>query len=213
MTTPEVIICFAKRMCDDNFVASSWGNISVRDDDTMCITPTGRDYFTLNIDDIANIRLPNGEILNGQPSSEWQLHAKIYKGRNDIAAVIHIHSSSLSAVSVLGLAIPPFTEDQAMLIGERIAVAPYAPAGSELLATRAVEYLGLNDGVILANHGYVACGRSLDEAYANCKIAEKAAQIFLSVLSTGKPYHTVPQQEARSLRDFYLSDYRLRGRL
>lgn len=210
MTINETIIRCARRMHDDNFVASSWGNISVRVDDGISITPTGRDYFTLHEEEIAHIRLSNGEILNGLPSSEWQLHAKIYKGRNDVAAIIHIHSSYLSAVSVLGLAIPPLTEDQAMLIGERIAVAPYAPAGSELLATRAVEYLGLNDGVILANHGYVACGRSLDEAYANCRIAEKAAQIFITVLSTGKPFHTVPQPDARSLRDFYLSDYRLR---
>ncbi len=210
MIVADAIINCAKRMHDDNFIVSSWGNVSTRDTTFMYITPTGRDYTDMTDDEIAQVHIPTGEIIHGNPSSEWLLHSRLYSGRNDISAIIHIHSVNLSAVSALGLSVPPMTEDQAMLIGERIAVAPYAPAGTELLAKRAAEYLGLNDGVILANHGYVACGRSLDEAYANCRVAEKAAQIFLAVLATGKPFYTVPLQDARALRDFYLSDYRLR---
>ncbi len=210
MTIQEQIITYAKTMLADNFVTATWGNISMLDGEIMYITPSGRDYRSLISEDIAQVLFPSGQVKTGYPSTELFLHNRVYAMRNDIAAIVHVHSVNLSAVSALGLSIPALTEDQAMLIGERIAVAPYAPAGSELLATRTAEYLGLNDGVMLANHGYVACGRTIAEAYNNCRIAEKAAQIFLLALSTGKTFRCVPQEDARSLRDYYLSDYRLR---
>lgn len=104
---------------------------------------------------------------------------EIYSAHPDIQAIIHTHSIYATACAVAYQAIQPIVEDLVQLVGGGVAVAEYAICGSDQLAKNAVEALGENNAVLLANHGVVGCGINLHEARIVCEVVEKSAQIFI----------------------------------
>jgi L-fuculose-phosphate aldolase len=206
------IIATGLSLVNKNLVAGTWGNVSSR---TACgqliaITPSGRSYRELQADDIIIVD-DHEQIVEGtlKPSSELPLHSAIYQARPDVQAIVHTHSIFASACAVARRAIPPIIEDLVQLAGGEIEVAAYALPGTKELAANAVQALGNKNAVLLANHGVIGCGQSLDEALTACELVEKAAQIYIYANQLGEAV-VLSDEDVASMHTFYLEQYRKR---
>ena len=201
------LIKTVQQMCDAGLVLGTWGNISARKDDFFWITPSGMDYQLLTCQDLVKVDLASGKDEGRwRPSSEWRLHAAIYKKRPDCKAIVHTHSVYATAFASARAAVPPIVEEMAQVVGGSVEVAEYALAGSWQLAENAARALGSKTAVLLANHGLVGVGKNLSEALKVCQIVEKTAQIALLSRVLG-PVYTLSADDIRKLRDFYLTAY------
>ncbi|MFN6991558.1 MAG: class II aldolase/adducin family protein [Fervidobacterium sp.] len=202
------IIKYGKLISDAGFTKGTWGNISVREDKVVYITPSGHPYDILKPEDVVVVDL-HGETLYGtlKPSSELPLHLEIYKNRDDINAIIHTHPIYATTISIVKNELPPIVEDAVMILGERILVSKYALPGSDELAKNAVKALGKNHCVFLSNHGLVCVGENLQEAFIATQVAEKTSQIYIEALKIGN-VKELPSEHAKLLREKYLLSYR-----
>jgi len=185
------VIDAGNELVREGLVRRSWGNISVRvDNDHMLITPSGRTYDDLQPEDLVLMNFRTfkyeGDI---KPSSEFRLHAEVYKQRKDINAVIHTHQKNASTVAAARREIPPIIDDMAQIIGPSVRVTRYTLAGTKKFAREAVKALRGRLAALLANHGAVCAGRNLQEAFVVSQILEKAAGAFIeaSFLGGAKP--------------------------
>jgi L-ribulose-5-phosphate 4-epimerase len=212
MQIKSKIISSGCELLDSGLVVGTWGNLSARIPDTpfIAVTPSGRNYRTLTIDDIVLVDI-DANVINGvlKPTSELALHLAIYRKRQDVKAIIHTHSVFASACAVARHPIPPIVEDVVQLVGGSVDVAEYALNGSAELAENAVQALGLKNAVLLANHGLVCCGCNIEEALLSCELVEKAAQIFIyaNQISGAK---ALSKDDVAVMHEFYLKDYRKR---
>ncbi len=185
----KLVLDMAQRISREKMVPGTWGNVSLRvkDQPLLLITPSGMVYETMTIDDIVLLDL-EGEIVDGQriPSIEKHLHARIYKQRSDVGAIVHVHTTYASAFAVAGRNIPVILEETAQVIGHAVQVTGYAPCGTEKLALETVSVLGDGNAVLLANHGLVGVGADLNQALRVCQVAEKTAQVGLLAEKLGK---------------------------
>ncbi|MEG6586036.1 class II aldolase/adducin family protein [Dendrosporobacter sp. 1207_IL3150] len=208
----EKIISCGCELLDSGLIVGTWGNLSARVPNTpfIAITPSGRNYKTLSINDIVLVDI-DGNVFNGdlKPSSELSLHLAIYKKRKDVAAIIHTHSVFASACAVSRHAIPPIVEDVVQCVGGSVEVADYALNGTPELAENAVKALGIKNAVLLANHGLVCCAGTLDEAMTACALVEKAAQIFIYAKQIGD-VKILSIADTKVMHEFYLNEYRKR---
>lgn len=196
-------------MAEAGLVAGTWGNASVRipGEDIVIITPSGMAYDSLAVSDMVAMDM-SGDITAGErrPSTEYPLHLEIYRSRPDVHAIMHTHSVYACVLAVARADLPPIMEEQAQLVGGRVPVADYAPAGSEDLAHAASRALGTGGAVLLANHGLVGVGKTIQEAFLSCQIVEKASQIYILSLNVGQPF-ILSECEVSSLRNAFLTGY------
>ncbi|MGI9433703.1 MAG: 3-oxo-tetronate 4-phosphate decarboxylase [Geminicoccaceae bacterium] len=161
----------------------STGNISVRLDDGWLLTPTNSRLGRLDPARIAKLDDDGRHLGGDKPSKEAFLHHCVYEMRTNARAIIHLHSTHSVAVSCLdGLdqtdCLPPLTAYYVMRVG-KLPVIPYFPPGDERLA-KAVRKLAANHAsVLLANHGPVVAGTSLDSAAGAIEELEATAKLFL----------------------------------
>ncbi len=199
-------------MLDKGLIAGTWGNISARIPGTefIAVTPSGRGYRDLRASDIVVVDV-RGAVVEGElkPSSELPLHLAIYQGRCDVQAIIHTHSIFASACAVAHKSIPPIIEDLVQLVGGGVDVAAYALPGTEGLAQNAVAALGNKNAALMANHGMIGCGQSLDEAMMACELVEKAAQIFIYANQIGGA-QVLGAEDIDVMHKFYVEYYRKR---
>ena len=189
-TIRDQVLDTALRLCQDGLIRLSAGNISARmDDGLIALTPAGLLYSKMRPDDIAIVD-SDGQLLDGgrPPSSESPMHRAVYRKLPAVGAVVHTHSIYAIALSVVGLDIPVVCLE-VLLVGGPVPVAAYACPGtmqagdvvSDLLADRS----GLR-AVLLRNHGLVAVGADLEEAYQSAVNCETAAQVYHLALQTGR---------------------------
>jgi L-fuculose-phosphate aldolase len=197
------IVSFGQRMSSSGLSPGKSGNLSVRIDGGMLITPTGIAYHEMRPADLVEIRF-DGRAASGQrvPSSEWRMHLALYKARADVGAVVHTHSLNATALACLHRGIPPFHYMVAEFGSDRIACAPYAIYGSEELARHAVKALGPREGCLLANHGAVAVGETLRQAYERAAALEALAAQYARALTIGRPKILSRREMARVLERF-----------
>ena len=182
----EAIISTARRMAELGLVIGSFGNVSCLRQDRILITPTGLDYFRTQPDDLVALDLAgNKQAGEREPSSEYRLHVAIYAARDDAKAIVHTHSTHALALSMMPSVgdLPTLTEEVEVLVKGPVPIASYVPAGTQELADRAAEILGAIPGraLILARHGVVGLGESVEEALLVCELVEKAAKIDLLI--------------------------------
>lgn len=202
------IIDVGIKLYERRLVTGTWGNISVRHDaDTVIVTPSGREYDGLKMQDVPVVNM-NGEVIRGGlvPSSELPLHLAVYRARPDIGAVIHTHSIFASSCAAARKSIPPIIEDLAQVNGGSVDVAEYALPGTEAVAVNAVAALQNKQAVLLANHGVVACGKDLKEALIVCELVEKTAQIFVYAEQLGGAA-ALAADEVADMHKFYCEKY------
>ncbi|WP_042143570.1 class II aldolase/adducin family protein [Paucisalibacillus sp. EB02] len=180
MTFKLEVVHFAKKCYNSGLTVGTSGNVSVRDGNLMYITPSALPYDEMTEEDVLVVDLTSGDIVEGarNPSSETPMHSNIYYGNPNVEAIVHTHSKFATMFACAHMPIPPVHYTIAD-IGREVPVAPYARYGSEKLAKYAVETLEKNqtNGVLLANHGVVAVGSTLDDAYRRAETIEEVAEL------------------------------------
>ncbi len=204
MTLARHIIEVGWRLLETNLTDGMSGNISARCPDgvTALITPSALNYRLITERDLVLLHLKSGKAEGRRkPSSEWRLHAAIYRIRPDVQAVIHTHATWASAVAVARRTIPVLI-DEAADIGP-ISTAPYAPSASQELADVASRELAEgNNAVLLANHGAVVVGRDLGEATRRALEVERLAKIYIGAALLGGAHALDEAQVNRSQKFF-----------
>ena len=200
------VIEAAQEMERKGLAVGTAGNISLRlkdpgGRDLLAITPSGRYYDSLKVDDIVVVDFA-GQKVEGElkASIETIMHIQVHQARKKVNAVVHAHPAFCSAIAVARMDIPPLIDEQVILIGGEIKVAEYGFPGTPELAKNVVSALGPRNAVILANHGVLSVGRDMREALTICELAEEMAKIYVSALSLGKvnqlPAEAVELEEA-----------------
>jgi L-fuculose-phosphate aldolase len=196
----RLAVCeYARRMTADGLVVGTSGNISVRAGDLIAVTPTGVDYAELRSEDIPLVAL-DGSIVDGRlrPTSELPMHLSVHREAADpdglpVTAVVHTHSVHATAVSTLVAEVPPIHYMLAT-IGPSARVAAYATYGTVELAEAMLAALEGRRGCLLANHGTITYGDSLDSAYNRARQLEWVCQVWLLARSAGSPALLPPEE-------------------
>lgn len=170
------VIAAAREMHRRGLVTGTVGNVSARFQDGMLITPTRRDYARLRARDIVEMHL-TAQAGRAHPSREWQLHAALYRSREDIAAIVHTHSPFALARSFDPAPIVVQTEERAYLDLDQIPVTRPQPVASAALAQEVVITLAARPAALLARHGVIAVGDTPRQALEMAAAVECQAQI------------------------------------
>jgi len=181
----------------------STGNISVRlPDGGWLMTPTNASMGNLDPARLAKINADGRHIDGDQPTKEAFLHRVMYAQRQAATAVVHLHSTHSVAVSCMhGLdcdnCLPPLTAYYVMRVG-KLPIVPYFPPGDEALAGAVEKLAGKHHAVLLANHGPVVAGTSLENAMYATEELEETARIFL--LLRNSPVSALTDAQVETLR-------------
>ncbi|WP_424931618.1 class II aldolase/adducin family protein [Amaricoccus macauensis] len=160
----QAIIDTCLRMNAEGLNQGTSGNVSSRAEGGMLITPSGIPYERLSPEEIVFVR-NDGTWEGGiKPSSEWRMHLDIYGTREEAGAVVHVHSTYATGLSCLRRGIPAFHYMVAVAGGPDIRCADYATFGTAELSEAMVAALDGRIACLLANHGQIAFGPSLEKA-------------------------------------------------
>ena len=179
----EEIARFGKSMFDRGLTGGSSGNISVRIDDGWLMTPTGSSLGNLDPARISKLDA-SGRLVDGDPpTKEHFLHRAMYEERAGAGAIVHLHSTHSVAVSCLpdvdpANVLPPLTAYYVMKIG-KLPLIPYYRPGDEALGDAIRGLAGTHCAVLLANHGPVVAGKSLEAAVYATEELEETAKLHL----------------------------------
>lgn len=187
-------VAIAQEMARSGLVVATAGNISIRvGDSQVAITPSRLPYATMTADDICVVDLDGNSVEgSANPSSEMQLHLDVYRS-SDAQAVVHTHSQAAAAVSTLVTELPAIHYYINQLGGAPIRVAPYSTFGTKALAVDVVAALDERTGALMANHGAVTVGGTLDEAYSRAVVLEWLCQVWLTASAAGNPRLLTPE--------------------
>lgn len=174
----ELIACCHK-MADRGLTFGTSGNASVRLDSHRClITPSAVPYETLQPDDIVALEMNGKHHGRHAPSSEWRFHLDILKDRTDIHAVVHTHSKMATALACQNKSIPAFHYMVAVAGGAYIRCARYATFGTQYLSDNILMALDGRLACLMANHGQIALGSTLESALKMAGEVETLADMY-----------------------------------
>ena len=177
------IVRFGRSMFDRGLTGGSSGNISVRIEDGWLMTPTGSSLGNLDPARISKLA-EDGRLVSGDPpTKEHFLHRVMYEDRSSAGAIVHLHSTHSVAVSCLpdvdpANVLPPLTAYYVMKIG-KLPLIPYYRPGDEGLGDAIRGLAGKHSAVLLANHGPVVAGKSLEAAVYATEELEETAKLHL----------------------------------
>jgi len=168
---------------DNGYFAGTGGNIGVRvDDNLMALTPSATDYYSIRAEDVPILRLDTLEVVEGDktPTIERGLHARMLKVHPSRRASVHTHQPVASAVALLHEILPWPPGDDLAGLGPHVALIPYKPSGTGMLA-KAFEKALRPDifAYLLASHGVICAGENLNAAASMIRRIEAAAAIHL----------------------------------
>lgn len=193
----EKVVSFGISVLTSNLTKGTGGNLSIcdRESGLMAITPSGINYHLIKPEDIVLIDVQSGKIVDGEavPSSECDMHRIFYKYRNDIDAIIHTHTPFATAVSCLNQSLPALHYLVAFA-GIDVPCAEYATYGTVQLARNAFEAMKDRKACLLANHGLLVGGKTLEEAYAITEQIEFCCELYTRTKAMGEPI-ILPQDE------------------
>jgi L-ribulose-5-phosphate 4-epimerase len=203
------IVEIGKKIYEDKLVPLTFGNFSIRDQETgyVCITPSGMPYQTLSPEDVVVVNL-DGEIVDGnrKPSIETGLHCAVYQKRPDVNSVVHTHSTFVTAWAACRKEIPSVVAEVAALVSGAIKCAPYKRCGSKELAQVTSECLGTDDAVLMGNHGVLVVGPTIQAAYTNAVIVEEGAKVAFYANGIGGMY-LLNAEECKEEREAAIAGY------
>ncbi len=181
----DEIIAVTHALDAAGLVPNKSGNVSCRVEDGFAITPAGIPYRELLPAHIVTLPLDaTVAATQPRPSSEWRMHAAIYRARPDVMAIVHTHSPGATALASAGRGIPPF-HYMIALAGGDVRCMPYATFGTAELADSAVRGLEGRRACLLGNHGVMAVGNTLARAHAVAVEVENLAGEYLAMLAAG----------------------------
>lgn len=188
-TRVDRLVEYGRKLVSHNLTTGSGGNLSIidRTGGLVAITPSGMDYDDIGPEDLV-ICSTSGEIVGGhrKPSSELPFHLALYQRRSDIRAVVHTHSPYATTLACMHLEIPP-VHYLVGFAGNKVPLAPYATFGTPELSRTISDNIGNYNALLLANHGLVAVGGSLEAAFNTAEEIEFVARIYYQTLAAGEP--------------------------
>lgn len=204
------LVEYGMRMFQDHLVTLTSGNISIYDAETgyMAITPSGIPYAQTEPEDIVIMTL-DGRIVEGtrKPSSEHALHASVYRARKDAGAVVHTHSTYATVIGIAGEELLAVHFLLANMTGARkVPLVPYCTYGTKELAFEVEKAMAFCPACLLQNHGMVASGRDIAEAYLTATVVEQTAELQYRAECIGKP-RVLTEEEVRETCDSYARHY------
>ena len=198
---------YGRKLHETGLIAGTGGNLSVRDSRSgrIAISPSGMEHDAIRAADVP-VLAADGRLLCGtrRPSSELPMHLHVYRGRPDINALVHTHSRYATALSCLRKALPA-VHYALGFAGPAVRCAPYATYGSRTLADHALRCMAGRKAVLLANHGVLAGGATLAEAFAVAQMVEFCAEVYCLAKAVGNPI-PLPAREMRRVIE-KLADY------
>ena len=193
----EEVIKFSQKLNSTNLSPLRSGNVSVRTTsdgiEGFLITPSGKKYETLKAEDIVFLELNKEydflKIFNSglNPSSEWRFHQDIYLKKKEAKAIVHAHSPHATAVSTHGKAIPAFHYMVALAGGDDIKCAKYGTFATKELSKNILNALEKRKACLMSNHGQVAFGLNLKQAFELAEEVENICHQYIIALKLGQP--------------------------
>jgi L-fuculose-phosphate aldolase len=190
------------RLVEANLVIGSAGNVSVRlDEHRAVVSAGGVPYSRLDPEDHPVVSLADGAVSEGRraPTSELAVHLALLRALPEVAAVVHTHSRHAAAFSVARVDIPFIMNENLGPAAERVLVTrPYAPPASGDLGRLTLATFRRQPGsraVLLANHGVVAVGASVEAAVLVAEQVEWIAEVYLLAARVGVPHVLTPDEQ------------------
>jgi ribulose-5-phosphate 4-epimerase/fuculose-1-phosphate aldolase len=202
-------ICrYGRSLFERGLTPGSSGNISARlQDGTVLATPTNASLGFLDPRRLSHISV-DGRLLSGdQPTKEMPLHSALYETRRNARAIVHLHSTYSVAVSMLpeidpARVLPPLTAYYVMRVGDAVLL-PYYRPGDPAIVEAIRSLRGEYAALLLANHGPVVAGETLDGAVNAIEEFEETAKLYLTVRGT-QPRQLTAEQIADLAKSFNL---------
>ena len=179
-----------QQLAAGGLIAGRDGNLSVRlGPNRVLVTPSGLIKSLVTAADMVEVDLAGRPRRRGRrkPTSELDLHLRILRHRPDVQAVVHAHPPIATGFAVAGEAIPDNLLPELIFVVGRVPIVPYGTPGTPELGDRIVPYLEGHDALLLANHGAVTMGSTLDEAWIRMESLEHSARIIVAARMVGQP--------------------------
>ncbi|MBP1045972.1 L-fuculose-phosphate aldolase [Enterococcus sp. BWM-S5] len=189
MKERKQLVDYGKKMLEESLTTGTGGNLSIfiREDQIMLITPSGIPYNETTPEDIVALDL-NGNVVEGtrKPSSEYDMHRIFYQKTDTINAVVHTHSEFATVFACLQEDILPLHYIIGS-VGKKIRCCKYETFGTYALAEEIYRTIGDDKGLLLGNHGTIAIGESLADAFSVAKDIEFIAKLYYRARAIGTP--------------------------
>lgn len=188
------VAAVSRRLAEAGLVLGTAGNVSVRSDRLVAVTPTGARLAELAPEQVAVVDLDGGQ-RDGElePTSELALHLGAYR-RLGSGAVIHTHSRFATSLACV-LEELPVVHYSLLALGGPVRVAPYATFGTSELATVTLEALRERNAALMASHGAIALGGDLEQAYENARLLEWGCEVYWRAAALGAPPRGLDEDE------------------
>jgi L-fuculose-phosphate aldolase len=183
----DAIVRLYRTLGDRGMIVGSSGNVSAWSPEGMVITPSGGDPGTVTAVDLAVVTLDGVALDEVTPSSEWAMHAAVYRECPDAAFIVHTHADACTALACLGSGLPAFHYMVAQFGGTDVRCAPYVTFGTPALAEHAAEAIRGRSACLLGNHGMIVCGGSAEQVLSRTVLLETLCRQYLLALSAGTP--------------------------
>ena len=172
------IIYWLNRCYNKEYTTISGGNLSFLKDNKIYCTPTGKDKGNLQENDIAVIDFENLTTENeNKPTMEINMHQAIYKSREDVTAIMHIHPTYCSMFSVLNRKLRTDILSESYIVIPAVSYVDYNMPSSIKLAEETADAVKSSDVIILRNHGIITIGKSFRECFTKAEVLEHSAKI------------------------------------
>lgn len=201
----EQIVEYGKKLITTGLVTGTGGNISIYnpEEQLIAISPSGMDYFELTPEDVAVINLA-GELVNGtrKPSSEVDLHRIFYNKRDDIKAVVHTHSTYCTILASLQWELPAVNYFIGLIGGPNVRCGAYKSFGTAEVAEETFNAMVDRNAALIANHGMVAGGGSIESAFSIAEETERMSEIYYKAKLLGDPYILNEEEVSEMIEKF-----------
>jgi L-fuculose-phosphate aldolase len=179
-----------RQLAARGLIAGRDGNLAVRlGPERVLVTPSGFIKSLVTAGDMVEVDLDGTprRKSNRKPTSELELHLRILRHRPDVSAVVHAHPPTATGFAVAGEAIPGNLLPELIFVVGPVPLVPFGMPGTPELGDRVVPYLTGHSALLLANHGAVTMGKTLDEAWIRMESLEHAARIIAAARALGQP--------------------------
>jgi len=206
----EELVRFGVKIAQARLVAGAGGNISAREGGIVWMKPSGFAMDDLAPEDLCGMDLASGRQLQGpnRPTSEVNMHLAVYKARPEITAIFHTHSPWASGVISSGAELKAMFAEFVCDLG-RVGTIPYVTPTTQDLAQAAAEAAKESDTIFMVNHGILALGVTMKQAFYKCVVVEDAAISMVAAAAVGKP-RFLNHKEIRELMALDAPKHRVR---
>jgi len=178
----RILVHYTRLLAKAGLISGSEGNLSVKLEDRILVTPGGVIKSEITPEDLAEVDF-SGRVLKGNPTSELPLHLEIYRREPEAGAVVHTHSPYTLALSLAGFDFGKHYLPESQILLSRIVTLPYLPPGSQELAEAAGKAVKEGRILVLARHGTLTVGKTLEEAVNLSLILEKVSRVIYLALN------------------------------